>query len=129
MKKIAYLALALTLCACGGSNTMPEASKDFAVEKVQMEKVSLTTSYPATLKGVQDIEIRPKVAGHIVQVLVDEGDFVRAGQPLFVIDKVQFEAAVRQAYRLNAQRVLTKASAALSESIFPTSSKRRSWGT
>lgn len=97
MKKIAYLALALTLCACGGSNTMPEASKDFAVEKVQMEKVSLTTSYPATLKGVQDIEIRPKVAGHIVQVLVDEGDFVRAGQPLFVIDKVQYEAAVRQA--------------------------------
>lgn len=97
MKKIAYLALALTLCACGGSNTMPEASKDFAVEKVKMEKVSLTTSYPATLKGVQDIEIRPKVSGHIVQVLVDEGDFVRAGQPLFVIDKVQYEAAVRQA--------------------------------
>ena len=97
MKKIAYLALALTLCACGGSNTMPEASKDFAVEKVQMEKVSLTTSYPATLKGVQDIEIRPKVAGHIVQVLVDEGDFVKAGLPLFSIDDVQYAAAVKQA--------------------------------
>ena len=90
MKKIAYLAIALALCACSGNKTqMPAASNDFAVETVQATDATLTTSYPATIKGVQDIEIRPKIAGHITKVLVDEGDFVRAGQPLFLIDRMK----------------------------------------
>ena len=55
------------------------------------------TSHPGTIEGIQDIEIRPKIAGHIVRVLVDEGDFVRAGQPLFQIDATQYKAAVNAA--------------------------------
>ena len=98
MKKIAYLAIAFALCACSGNKTqMPAASNDFAVETVQATDANLTTSYPATIKGIQDIEIRPKIAGHITKVLVDEGDFVRAGQPLFLIDRVQYEAIVKSA--------------------------------
>ncbi len=98
MKKIAYFAIALALTACGGKGSqMPEASNDFAVVTVQSSEASLNTSYPATIKGVQDIDIRPKIAGHITKVLVDEGDFVRAGQPLFIIDQVQYAAAVKAA--------------------------------
>lgn len=98
MKKIAYLSLALALCACSGNKSeMPQAGNDYAVQTLKTEGISLNTSYPATIKGIQDIEIRPKIAGHITKVLVDEGDFVRAGQPLFLIDHVQYEAAVRSA--------------------------------
>ncbi len=98
MKKFAYLAIALALTACGGNKQqMPEASNDFAVITVKTSEANLNTSYPATIKGMQDIEIRPKIAGHITKVLVDEGDFVRAGQPLFLIDQVQFAAAVKAA--------------------------------
>ncbi len=98
MKKFAYLAIALDLTACGGNKQqMPEASNDFAVITVKTSEANLNTSYPATIKGMQDIEIRPKIAGHITKVLVDEGDFVRAGQPLFLIDQVQFAAAVKAA--------------------------------
>lgn len=98
MKKIAYLAIAFALCACSGNKSqMPAASNDFAVETVQATDANLSTSYPATIKGIQDIEIRPKIAGHITKVLVDEGDFVRAGQPLFLIDRVQYEAMVKSA--------------------------------
>lgn len=102
MKKIAYFAslgmALLTLTACGSSSQqMPEASNDYAVQTVQTTEASLNTSYPATIKGVQDIEIRPKIAGHITKVLVDEGDFVTAGQPLFLIDAVQYQAAVKSA--------------------------------
>ena len=98
MKKIAYLALALALTACGDKkNGMPAANNEFAVVKLETAVADLNTSYPATIKGIQDVEIRPKVAGHITSVMVDEGDFVRAGQPLFVIDPVQFRAAVKAA--------------------------------
>lgn len=98
MKKIAYLAIASALCACSGNNTqMPEASNDYAVETVSTTETTLSTSYPATIQGIQDIDIMPKIAGHITKVLVDEGDFVRAGQPLFIIDPVQYQAAVNSA--------------------------------
>ncbi len=98
MKKIAYIVLAMALVACGGNkNQMPEASNDFPVMTLQQSETDLSTSYPATIKGIQDIEIRPKIAGHIVRVLVDEGDFVRAGQPLFQIDATQYKAAVNAA--------------------------------
>lgn len=98
MKKIVYLAFALVLTACGGDKTAaPTSGNDFAVVTVQPSEATLNTSYPATIKGIQDIEIRPRISGHIMKVLVDEGDFVRAGQPLFIIDKVQYEAAVNSA--------------------------------
>lgn len=97
MKKIAYFSLALLLTACGGKSQMPEANNDYAVETVKTTEADLNTSYPATIKGIQDIEIRPKVSGHILKVLVDEGDQVRAGQALFQIDPTQYSAAVKSA--------------------------------
>ena len=97
MKKIAYFALALVLCSCGNKQQTPTSSNEYAVETVKESSADLNTSYPATIKGIQDIEIRPKIAGHITKVLVDEGDFVHAGQPLFLIDKVQYEAVVKSA--------------------------------
>lgn len=99
MKKIALWVLtAVVLTSCGSkSNQMGEASNDFAVETVQTTTADLKTSYPATIKGMQDIEIRPKVSGYLVKLLVDEGATVRKGQPLFLIDSEQYRAAVKAA--------------------------------
>ena len=112
MRKIAYFSLALVLTACGGQQTMPEANNEFAVMKLETTVADLNTSYPATIKGIQDVEIRPKVSGHITRLLVDEGDFVRAGQPLFIIDETQFRAAVKAA---EAQINVVKANISTSE--------------
>ena len=43
------------------------------------------------------MEIRPKVSGFITKLLVQEGQTVKAGQLLFVIDNSTFQASVRQA--------------------------------
>ena len=53
--------------------------------------------YPATIKGLQDIEVRPQVSGLIVKLCVDEGATVRKGQALFQIDPTQYKAAYDQA--------------------------------
>ncbi len=99
MKKIALWVLTgLLLTSCGSkSNNMGEASSDFAVVTLQPTETELQTSYPATIKGMQDIEIRPKVSGYLVKLLVDEGATVRKGQPLFLIDSEQYSAAVKAA--------------------------------
>lgn len=57
----------------------------------------LANRFPAIIKGKTDIEIRPQVSGFITKVCVDEGQQVRKGQTLFIIDQVQFQAAVEQA--------------------------------
>lgn len=66
-------------------------------QTVAYSDIDLSQSYPATIKGKTDIEIRPQVSGFITQVLVDEGQHVNKGQTLFVLDQVQYQAAVDQA--------------------------------
>ena len=61
------------------------------------QNVDLQSTYPATIKGKTDIDIRPQVTGFITKVHVDEGQRVRKGQALFTLDQVQFQAAVDQA--------------------------------
>lgn len=96
--RIAFLSLLLALVSCGGKqNGMPESDNEYAVETIQASDTELETSYPATIRGVEDIEIRPKVSGFITKLCVDEGDFVKKGQPLFMLERVQYEAAVRSA--------------------------------
>ena len=83
--------------ACGGSQGMKMGDNEFTVEPVTSTTPQQTTQYPATINGMQDIEIRPQVSGFIVKLCVDEGATVRKGQALFQIDPTQYAAAANQA--------------------------------
>lgn len=93
------LLLAAALVSCGGGKSgKPDFGDDeYAVRTVSGQNTELQTTYPATIKGIQDVEIRPKVSGFITKLCVQEGQNVKKGQLLFVIDNVTYEAAVRQA--------------------------------
>jgi len=90
------VAAAAMLVSCGGGG-MKLGDNEFPVRSVQTQGTELQTTYPATIKGVQDVEIRPKISGFITKVCVNEGQAVRKGQTLFIIDNVTYEAAARQA--------------------------------
>jgi len=64
---------------------------------VGTSSTTMQSTYPANIKGVQDVEIHPKVQGFIVQINVKEGQTVSAGQVLFVLDNATYQAQVRQA--------------------------------
>lgn len=90
-------ALAALLVSCGGSQGKPDFSdNEFAVRTIGAANADLQTTYPATFKGVQDVEIRPKVGGFITKILVKEGQQVGAGQVLFTLDDVTFRAEVNR---------------------------------
>ena len=74
---------------------------------VKEQPVTLTLKYPATLRGRQDIAVYPQVEGKIVRVCVEEGQAVKKGQPLFVIDQVGYQAALTTA-RANLQAAKAK---------------------
>ena len=87
------------LTACGGGNQqqMGGIPAEVETQKVVLGNANLEESYPASIKGRKDVEIRPQISGFITKVCVDDGQMVSAGQTLFIIDQVQLEAAVRSA--------------------------------
>ena len=99
MKKVMMLAaIAATLVSCGGGGGRPTfGDNEYPVVTVGTSNADMQTTYPAVIKGVQDVEIRPKVQGFLTQINVTEGQTVAAGQVLFVIDNETYQAQVRQA--------------------------------
>jgi len=99
LRQIALFAVGVSLLtACGNSQGgMKLGDSEYAVMTVNSSSSDQTTSYPATIRGTQDIEIRPQVSGFIVKLCVDEGATVRKDQSLFEIDPTQYKAAYNQA--------------------------------
>ncbi len=104
MKKQALtLIIAATLggimSSCGNKGQAPQqtSAPEIAVLTVEPSSAAYQNSYPATIKGKTDIDIRPQISGFITKVHVDEGQRVHRGQTLFTIDQVQYQAAVDQA--------------------------------
>ena len=95
---VAAASLALVSCGGKGSQGMPNfGDNEFAVTTVGTQNTGLQTTYPATIKGIQDVDVRPKISGFITKVLVHEGQTVSAGQVMFILDSETYQAAVRQA--------------------------------
>lgn len=99
VKSLLVAALAVTLLgSCGGGGGRPTfGDNEYPVMTIGTKSTQLQTTYPATIKGVQDVEIRPKVSGFITRLAVQEGQTVSKGQLLFTIDDATYVAAVRQA--------------------------------
>lgn len=113
MKRIKFLLLAtigaMMLTACGNSGGRPNFGDDeFPVQTIGVDNSLMENTYPATIKGVQDVEIRPKISGFITRLAVQQGQTVQRGQLLFTIDNATYQAAVRQA-----QASVTQAQAAV----------------
>ena len=99
MKNLMMLAaMAAAFVSCGGGGGRPTfGDNEYPVVTVGTSSADMQTTYPASIKGVQDVEIRPKAQGFLTQINVREGQVVSAGQVLFVIDNETYQAQVRQA--------------------------------
>ena len=86
------------LSSCGNKQqrgAMPSAV--FKTTKVAKSDVTLTEKYSATIRGRQDIDVYPQVGGTLQKLCVTEGQKVKKGQVLFVIDQVPYRAALNTA--------------------------------
>jgi multidrug efflux system membrane fusion protein len=61
------------------------------------QKVRIWSEFSGRLEAVDAAEIRPEVGGRITEVLFEDGQIVKAGDVLFVIDPRPYEAAVARA--------------------------------
>ena len=81
----------------GQSGMSAPAAQSYPVLRTITHNTTLETQYPATLQGIQNIEIRPKIDGFIEKIYIDEGATVKKGQLLFKIKAPQYEQEVKNA--------------------------------
>ena len=82
------------LSACNQSTkNAPKGETYYETLEVALCDRTLSTGYSAAISGVQTVEIRPQVSGMITEILIEEGENVRKGQVLFVIDQTPYKAA------------------------------------
>ena len=77
---------------------MPKETKSsFETMTVKKSDIELPYKFSARMKGQNDVTVTPQVSGQLVQICVAEGQQVRRGQTLFVIDsrnaRLELEAA------------------------------------
>ena len=94
---VAAAALLLVSCGKSGGGRPTFGDNEYPVLTVGTQSAASQATYPASIKGVQDVQISPKVQGFITQINVKEGQTVGAGQVLFVLDNATYQAQVRQA--------------------------------
>ena len=100
MKKNSIRAAALACCffmlGCRQA-PMQSQSSEYDVLTVATTDRTIPVDYSATIRGRQDIAIYAQVSGKIAQVCINEGQRVRNGQTLFIIDQVPYKAALQTA--------------------------------
>ena len=87
----------IILCACNGNNQNVRQNREWKTQVVSKSDINTTNRYSASIQGRQDIEIRPQVSGTIISVNIKEGESVKKGQTLFVIDQAPYLATLNQA--------------------------------
>lgn len=98
------MGLLVVSCRDAENNTAAVSYKIFIPE---LSDRVLNTTYPAVIRGLQSVEIRPQVSGTITEIRINDGDKVRKGQVLFVIDQVPYKAALETA-KANVQTAKAK---------------------
>jgi membrane fusion protein, multidrug efflux system len=76
------------------------------------ERITTWDEYSGHFEAVQSSEVRPRVSGFIDKVHFKDGEIVKAGDPLFTLDRRLFELAVKSA---EAEVARTKAQVSFQE--------------
>lgn len=114
MRKIIYFSLlisAAVFTSCSDSKKgqpaqQAQGPQPFPVIDVPTRTVTGYTSYPTSIEGVVNSEVRAKVSGYVTDVLVDAGEKVKKGQLLFKLETESLSGDAEAAKaNVNAARV------------------------
>ncbi|MBQ7855806.1 MAG: efflux RND transporter periplasmic adaptor subunit [Alistipes sp.] len=96
LQQSTLVACCVALLGCAGTEQQQQV-RHYETLTLAAQDVTTSQRYSASIRGRQDIDIFPQVSGTITKVCVKEGQVVRRGESLFVIDQVPFDAALKMA--------------------------------
>ena len=104
VKWLCLLGLAVGLASCGVD--IPEETKSsYETMTVEKQDITVPIKFSAKLKGQADVNVSPQVSGQLMKICVSEGQQVKKGTTLFVIDSrnAQLELEAAQANLMAAE--------------------------
>ena len=87
------LGVCFSFVSCGGGK-QEKSAQVYKTMRAERTNQRVEARYSATMKGRETVEVRPQVSGLITKIPVSEGQKVRKGQTLFIIDQVPLIAAL-----------------------------------
>lgn len=87
----------LLVASCDEKKQNRQDAAQYQTMVVSRKDMTLERQYSARITGRQIVEVRPQVSGCITRILTGEGQAVRKGQTLFIIDQVPYRAALEMA--------------------------------
>jgi RND family efflux transporter MFP subunit len=105
-KSVVFLLIVVGLNSCGSQPPPPPPPPvSVNVYTVKAGSAEYFNSYPATVTAVNQVDVRPQVAGYITGIFFTEGQHVEKGQKIYSIDQQQYLGAYDQAVaQLNASQ-------------------------
>ncbi|MDF9796563.1 membrane fusion protein (multidrug efflux system) [Catalinimonas alkaloidigena] len=99
---IAAFSAPVLLSSCGDSSGAQQQNADLQAISVNAytvnsEDVTGTDTYPGTVVPLNEVELRPQVAGYITNIYVEDGQEVKKGERLYEIDRRKYQASYQQA--------------------------------
>jgi len=99
IKKVLPAALILIAVSCENQGKQGYSMGPVPVNlhTVGKKVVAFYDSYPATVKALNQVDIRSEVSGYVTAILFKDGSQVEKGQKLYEIDKINYQTAYDQA--------------------------------
>ena len=96
---VALTTVTVGLTSCGIDEPKPTDSS-FETMVVKKSDIELPYKFSARMKGQNDVTVTPQVSGQLMKICVTEGQMVKKGQTLFIIDSrnAQLELEAAQAH-------------------------------
>jgi multidrug efflux system membrane fusion protein len=103
LASLVLLAGALAGCGEGAPKQAAPPPPNVTVAKPQKQQVTDYDEYVGRFVAVDMVEVRARVSGYLDKIQFEDGQIVKQGDPLFVIDRRPFETTVAQARATLAQ--------------------------
>ena len=75
---------------------MPQSAATVAVKDVEEREYNLPEKFVAHAEAMQEVDLLPQVDGYVKEIKFKEGDIVKAGETLYVLDDERYQAVANQ---------------------------------
>ena len=129
LSAVAMVAIATVVTACSNSQAeapspSPSPPPEVDAAQVVTKSVRPWDEFTGRIAAIGAVDIRPRVSGYIERIAFKEGDMVKAGDLLFVIDprpyRATYDSAMAQLERARASAQLAEAQNKRAESLIKT---------
>nr|WP_317633012.1 efflux RND transporter periplasmic adaptor subunit [uncultured Flavobacterium sp.] len=94
---LSFLALGMLISCNKTNNDQTNQNKEVPVLKITQKDTLVSNNYVADIQAKKNIEIRARIAGIIEHIYVNEGQFVKKGQPLFKTNDAELKMDLSKA--------------------------------